>query len=383
MKRVPFRDIRAENAAFRDELVAATTTVVDEGAFVLGEQCALFEAEWAAYCATAHAVGVGSGLAALELILRAYDLGPGDEVLVPAYTFIATWLAVSATGATPVPVDVDRRTGNIDPGATLAAVGPRTAAVIAVHLFGTPAPMAELRRVADRHGLLLIEDAAQAHGATYHGRRCGSLADAAAFSFYPTKNLGALGDGGAVTTDSTAVAQRVRRLRNYGMSTRYEHQERGTNSRLDEIQAAMLRVKLRRLDTLNRARRMVAARYLALLADSAIQLPPQPDDSDPVWHIFNIRHRERDRIRSALHRDGIDTRVYYPEPPHESRAYRAARPWPELPVAGELARTSLALPCHPHAADTAPRVAASVRAALTANGRGTGGSDVAAVEGVA
>ncbi|KOX30116.1 erythromycin biosynthesis sensory transduction protein eryC1 [Saccharothrix sp. NRRL B-16348] len=362
---VAFRDLVAEHATIRDEVVAAVTRVVDAGAFVLGPELEAFEREWADYCGTSHAVGVGSGLSAIELILRAHDVGPGDEVVVPAYTFIATWLAVSAVGAVPVPVDVDPGAGNIDPAAVERAIGPRTVAIIAVHLFGTPAPMTQLRHIADRRSLLLVEDAAQAHGAEYRGRKCGSLADAAAFSFYPTKNLGALGDGGVVNTDSATVADRVRSLRNYGSTTRYRHDETATNSRLDEIQAAVLRVKLRHLDAANAERRQVASAYLDLLRADGVRLPvaPPPDEARPSWHIFTLRSDRRDHLRARLGQDGIGTQVYYPVPPHRTAAYREFAAL-DLPVATDLARTSLALPCRPGVLPHVPAVAASLRNAM-------------------
>jgi dTDP-3-amino-3,4,6-trideoxy-alpha-D-glucose transaminase len=357
---VPFRDLTRETADFTTEMSDAVLRVVRSGRYVLDREVEGFEQEWAAYCGTAHAIGVGSGLAAIELLLRAHGIGPGDEVLVPAFTFIGTWLGVSAAGATPVPVDVDHRTYNMDPAAAAAAVTARTSAVLAVHLFGLPAPMDELRAVADRHGLALFEDAAQAHGARYHGRRTGGLGDGAAFSLYPTKNLGALGDGGIVTTGSPEIAARIRRFRNYGMSRAYVHDEPGTNSRLDEIQAAVLRVKLRHLDRMNAVRQRVAADYLSMLS-GPVALPAEPAASDPVWHIFSVRTPVRDELRHRLAAAGIETAVYYENLPHRSGAYRKAAPWPDLPVSERLAVTALALPCHPAAAAAPPLVASVLR----------------------
>jgi dTDP-4-amino-4,6-dideoxygalactose transaminase len=258
--RVPFLDLKAAHAELRAELDAAYARVMDSGWFVLGDELAAFEAEFAAYCGARHCVGVGNGLDALHLILRAMQIGPGDEVIVPANTYIATWLAVSYAGAAPVPVEPDPRTFNLDPARVEAAVTPRTKAVMPVHLYGQPADVDAVREVAARHGLRVIEDAAQAQGARYRGRAAGSLADAAGFSFYPGKNLGAAGDAGAVTTDDDALAAELRRLRNYGSPAKYQHDVKGFNSRLDELQAAVLRVKLRRLDEWN-ARRAAVATY--------------------------------------------------------------------------------------------------------------------------
>jgi dTDP-4-amino-4,6-dideoxygalactose transaminase len=256
--KVPFLDLKSINGERREALLEALARVVDSGRYILGAETEAFEREFADYCGVKHCVGVGNGLDALELMLRAYGVGPGDEVIVPANTFIATWLAVTGVGATPVPVDPAQSTFNVDPQRVERAVSARTRAIIAVHLYGYPAPMNELREIAQRRGVRLLEDAAQAHGARYHGRRAGALGDAAGFSFYPAKNLGALGDAGAVTTDDDVLAAALRKLRNYGSGEKYVHEVAGVNSRLDEIQAAILRVKLRGLDADN-ARRAVAA----------------------------------------------------------------------------------------------------------------------------
>jgi dTDP-4-amino-4,6-dideoxygalactose transaminase len=366
MTPVRFLDLAWEQRSLRNELMQRMGDVVDAGRFVLGAQCEAFEAEWAEYCGVAHAVGVGSGLSAIELLLRAHGVGPGDEVLVPSYTFIATWLAVVGAGATVAPVDVDPDTGNIDPGAVEAAVTPRTAAIIAVHLFGVPAPMEELQRVARRHSLLLLEDAAQAHGARFRGRRCGGLADGGAFSFYPTKNLGALGDAGAVTTDAADVAAVVRSLRNYGTDRLQRRQLAGTNSRLDELQAAVLRVKLRHLDRWNASRRAIAAVYTEILRDTLAVVPQPPGEVDPSWHIYSIRHRDRDRIRRHLAREGIETKVYYRRLPHEGSPFIDQGPWGPFPVASALGETSFALPCHPSVESMSRSIAERVQAKVTA-----------------
>ena len=360
-------DLAALHAELRPELDAAWTTVMDRGSFVMGEECSAFEQEFAAYCGVTHAVGVGNGLDALRLSLAALGVGPGDEVIVPGHTFIATWLAVDAVGATPVAADVLPDCPQLDPAAVEAAVTPRTAAIIAVHLYGSPAPMRALRTIADQHGLALVEDAAQAHGARLHGCRAGSLGDIAAFSFYPGKNLGALGDGGAVTTDDPALANRERSLRNYGSREKYEHLERGGNSRLDEIQAAMLRVKLRYLDTGNAHRRSVSDRYRTLLADVPGVTPiAHVDGAEPVDHLFVIRTQRRDALAAALAEAGVETGVHYPTPPHLTGAYVADFGHLHLPETVRWAGEVLSLPTGPTLALSAVDVVAeAVRAAVS------------------
>lgn len=365
---VPFLDLRAAHAEIADECAAAYRRVTTSGRYLLGPELAGFEAEFAAYCGVRHAVGVGSGLDALTLLLRALDVGPGDEVIVPAHTFIATWLAVSALGARPVPVEPDQRSANLDPDLVAAAVTPRTRVIVAVHLYGQPAEMDALGEVARRHGLALVEDAAQAHGARYRGRRAGALSLAAAFSFYPGKNLGAFGDGGAVVTDDPDLAERVRLLRNYGSPTKYEHRIRGTNSRLDEIQAALLRVKLRRLDRWNAHRQTLARHYLAGLANvDDVVSPCPPEHVDPVWHLFVIRHPRRDELKTRLAAAGVETLIHYPVPVHLSDAY-ADHGWRrgDLPGAESFADQVLSLPIGPHlSVDAADEV---LRAVVTAAG---------------
>lgn len=366
MSFIPYRDLLAEMAPLADEIDQAVYSVLRRNRFILGPELESFEKEWSTYCGVRHAIGVGSGLSAIEILLKAYGIGPGDEVIVPAYTFIGTWLGVTSVGAIPVAVDVDKRTSNIDPGAAEAAVTNRTAAILLVHLFGCPAPVASLREVAARYGILLLEDACQAHGASVGKKRCGSLADGAAFSFYPTKNLGALGDAGAVTVDSDEIASKVRTLRNYGFGPGNRIIETGTNSRLDEIQAAVLRVKLRHLDANNEIRRKVAFSYLHALEGTDFTVPETPNDAEPVWHIFSIRHPDRDAVRTGLKRHGVETRVYYGEPPHESRIYAQIIKSRKLPITNELAETSLALPCHPAMCDRAPFIVRSLLA-ITGN----------------
>lgn len=347
---VPFLDLTAAHRELQDELDAAWRRVMTAGRYVLGPELEAFEAEFAAYCEARHCVGVDNGLDALHLILRAMEIGPGDEVIVPAHTFIATWLAVSYAGATPVPVEPDEKTYDIDPSRLAAAITPRTRAVIAVHLYGQPADMDAIHAVADRQGLLVIEDAAQAHGARYKGRRVGSLGHAAGFSFYPAKNLGALGDGGAVVTDDALLAERVRVLRNYGSPIKYRHDVQGFNSRLDELQAALLRVKLARLDEWNARRREAAAIYLRALEGAAgLVLPHVPEWAEPVWHLFVVRHPRRDDLQRHLTEAGVGTIIHYPIAPHLSGAY-AGGGWRAgaFPVAERLAREVLSLPMGPH-----------------------------------
>jgi dTDP-4-amino-4,6-dideoxygalactose transaminase len=349
---IPFLDLRAATAELRAELDEASARVLDSGWFVLGPEVEAFEADWAAFTGAAHPVGVGTGLDALELALRAFDIGPGDEVIVPAHTFIATWLAVDRAGATPVPVEPGPSTMTLDPARLEAAISSRTRAVIPVHLYGRPADMDPIMAVAARHGLTVIEDAAQAHGARYRDRPAGSLGHAAAWSFYPAKNLGALGDAGAVTTSDPAIADRVRRLRNYGSRTKYVHEELGTNSRLDELQAALLRVKLRHLDAWNARRAAVAVRYGELLADLSLGLPPASDaEAASSWHLYVVRSAARDALAAGLREAGVETLIHYPRPPHRQAAYAGRGPWPDLPIADELCDQVLSLPMGPHLPD--------------------------------
>jgi dTDP-3-amino-3,4,6-trideoxy-alpha-D-glucose transaminase len=347
--RIPFVDLRAAQEELGGELELAIDRVLESARYLLGPELESFEREFAAFCGVRHCVGVGSGLAALELTLRAAGIGPGDEVIVPAYTWVATWLAVSAVGATPVGVDVLEKTYNIDPAAAEAAVGERTSAIVPVHLRGEPADMEAIVAIADRNDLFVIEDAAQAHGARYRGRRAGSLGDAGAFSFYPAKNLGALGDGGAVTTNDDQLAAKLRLLRNYGMRNRYEIELAGGNSRLAELQAAALRVKLPRLEDWNIARAAHAEAYLGAFAGATdIGLPRTPPQAEPVWHLFMLTHPDRDACRAGLKARGIESLVHYPVLPHLSGPFGegAWRPG-SFPVAERLATSSLSLPLYP------------------------------------
>lgn len=366
---VPFLSLRDVNARLADELKAAAARVIDSGWYVLGEEVAAFEREFAAYCGVRHAVGVGNGLDALSLILRAYlslgVLAEGDEVIVPANTFIASFLAVTANRLVPVPVEPDAATFNIDPAGVERAIGPRTRAIMAVHLYGQLADMPALSALAKARGLLLIEDAAQAHGAALGGRRAGSLGDAAGFSFFPTKNLGALGDGGAVVTDDDALATRVAALRNYGSTSKYRHAFAGVNSRLDELQAAMLRVKLRHLDPDVAWRRRVALRYRQQIAHPAIHLPAASDEAAHAWHLFVVRSPQRDALQRHLQAHGVQAQVHYPVPPHRQPAYGT---WREvaLPLTERLHREVLSLPIGPTLPDEA--VAQVIRACQSFGG---------------
>jgi dTDP-4-amino-4,6-dideoxygalactose transaminase len=366
--RIPFLDVPAAYAELRDELDEAARRVMASGQFILGPEVTAFEEEFAAYCGTRHAIGVGSGLDALRLILLGYGVGPGDEVLVPSNTFIATWLAVSQTGATPVPVEPDPATHNVTAAAVEEALTPSTKAIMPVHLYGQPADMDGLAALGRERGIPVIEDAAQAQGARYRGRRAGGLSDAAGFSFYPGKNLGALGDAGAVTTDDDALAERVRMLRNYGSKVKYHHDLAGMNSRLDSLQAAFLRVKLRRLDEWNERRIAVAERYLDRLGGAEeVVLPEVAEWAEPVWHLFVLRHPRRDELQERLREAGVDTIIHYPIPPHLTGAYAAGFGPGDLPVAEQLAGEVLSLPMGPHLPlGDADRVAAAVREAVGA-----------------
>ena len=350
MKSVPFLDLGAVNGLIRDELDAAFRRVLDSGWFIMGPELEAFEAEFAEYSGVKHCIGVGNGLEALHLLLRAYGVGPGDEVIVPSNTFIATWLAVSECGATPVAVEPNPLTHNIEAAAIEQAITPRTKAIMPVHLYGQPADMDPINALAGKHGLVVIEDAAQAQGALYKGRRAGSLGSAAGTSFYPGKNLGALGDGGAVLTSDDKIADEVRRLRNYGSQVKYQHDVAGYNSRLDELQAAFLRVKLSVLDGWNDRRREIASRYTRLLEGKGFELPFVPEYADPVWHLFVIRHARRDALRDHLAQHGVNTVIHYPIPPHRQACY-AAYADQQFPLAEQLAAEVLSLPMSPVMSD--------------------------------
>lgn len=343
-------DLARLHAPMADRLEAAMADVLASGTFILGPRCDRFEESWASASGARHAVGTSSGLAALTVALRGLGVGTGDEVIVPSNTFIATWLAVTAVGATPVPVEPDAATHLMEPAAAAAAIGPRTAAILPVHLYGAAADADGFEEVARRHGLALLFDAAQAHGATWRGAPLGGRGSATAWSFYPGKNLGALGDAGAVTTDDPALAARVRSLRDYGRTSHDEFAECGHNERLDELQAAVLDAKLERLAAWQERREHVAARYLAELAGTDLLLPVVPPGSGHAWHQFVVRTTRRDRVRTALAADGVETGIHYRIPPHRQPAYAGAGLGP-FPVADLLADEVLSLPVAPHLSD--------------------------------
>ncbi len=370
MEKIPFYDLSGAIREIRAELINAAESVVDGGHYILGGHLEHFEAEFAAFCGVRHAIGVGNGLDAITLILRALDIGPGDEVIVPGHTFIATWLAVSQCGATPVPVDIDLTTFNIAPALVRAAITPQTKAIIAVHLYGRAAEMTELSCIARQAGLALLEDSAQAHGASHCGRTTGGLGIAAAFSFYPSKNLGALGDGGAITTNEDVLAERIRKIRNYGSNVKYRHDEYGINSRLDDIQAAFLTAKLKLLTTKTERRRELARRYDANLSDLKGIVTPEVD-TEAVWHLYVIRSRERDRLQQGLADLGVGTLVHYPRPPHLQPLYYESHGENELPESVRAADEVLSLPLWPEMDDAqVDQVAARLRQVAYAIGLG-------------
>lgn len=361
--KVPFLELGAAVAELRGEIDTAIARVLDSGWYLLGGELEAFEREWAAFTEARHAVGLANGLEALHLALRACDVGPGDEVLVPSNTYIATWLAVTHAGATPVPVEPDEATCLLDPALLEAAITPRTKAIMPVHLYGLACDLDPILAIARRHGLRVIEDAAQCHGARYHGRRIGAHGDLVAWSFYPSKNLGALSDAGAVSTDDAALADRLRVLRNYGSRVRYVNDEVGYNSRLEELQAAILRVKLRHLDEWNARRQRLATRYLEALAGLPLTLPVQPAGYEHVWHLFTVRHPQRDELRRRLEAAGVGTQIHYPIPPHRQQAYAAlGYQAGAFPRAERIHAQILSLPIGPHLSEAAQdRVIAAVR----------------------
>ena len=347
---VPFVDLAVQHAALDEEVNAEIAAVLRRTDFILGQSVAAFEEEFADYSSTQYAVGVDSGTSALELALRAYDVGPGDEVITAANTFIATALAISYVGATPVLVDIDPQTYMIDPSLIEQAITPNTKVIIPVHLYGQPADMEPILAIAKRHGLIVIEDACQAHGAKYNGVRVGSLGDAAAFSFYPAKNLGAYGDGGMVVTNDAKIDHALRMLRNYGQSEKYRHEIRGYNRRLDTVQAAILRVKLRRLDGWNALRRRHASQYHEQLSvmGSFVELPTVADYAESVYHLYVVRVAERDDLMSYLSELGIQTGIHYPVPIHLQPAYQdLGYGKGQFPVAEGHADQIVSLPMYP------------------------------------
>lgn len=346
---VPFLSLAAAYEELQSEIESAVLASMRTGWYILGPEVEAIEADFATYCEASHCIGVANGLDALHLALRAMDVGPGDEVIVPSNTYIATWLAVSQCGATPVPVEPDEATYNIDPGLIEAAITPRTKVILPVHLYGQPADLDPILAIARRHGLKVLEDAAQAHGARYKGKRIGGHGDAVAWSFYPGKNLGALGDGGAVTTNDPEMADRVRVLRNYGSRVKYVNDVQGYNSRLDPIQAAVLGVKLRHLDNWNDRRKVLARRYSEALAGSQYDLPHVPKWADPVWHLYVIRTPRRDALQGFLTERGVGTLVHYPIPPHLQQAFaELSHERGDFPISEAMADEVLSLPLGPH-----------------------------------
>ena len=362
---VPFLDLGAAYRELRADIDAAIARVLASGWYVLGPEVEAFEAEWAAFCGARHAVGVANGLDALTLALRALDIGPGDEVVVPSNTYIATWLAVSALGARPVPVEPDPATHNIDPARIADALSPATRAILPVHLYGQPVDLDPILALARSHGLAVVEDAAQAHGARYKGARIGAHGDVVCWSFYPGKNLGALGDAGAVTTNRAEIAERIRMLRNYGSREKYVNEVQGANSRLDPLQAAVLRAKLPYLEAWTTRRRSIAAAYAQGLADAGLVLPHVPDWAEPVWHLYVVGSLARDALQRKLATACVATLIHYPIPPHMQSAYADLGLPPEaLPLARRLAGEVLSLPIGPHLSrGDAARVVAAVREA--------------------
>lgn len=364
---IPFLDLKAINLRHREEFHACLERVLESGWLVLGRENEAFEAEFARYCGTEYCIGVANGLEALHLVLRAWNIGPGDEVIVPSNTYIATWLAVSETGATPIPVEPDAQTFNLDPAKVEAAITTRTRAILPVHLYGQTARMDVIMEIAGRRGIKVLEDAAQAHGAALYGRRAGALGDAAAFSFYPGKNLGALGDAGAVTTSDRTLAEKLRVLRNYGSRVKYHNEVRGHNSRLDELQAAFLRAKLPSLDSDNARRNEIAAVYTSGLDDlDDLMLPEVAPGCDSVWHLYVVRHVRRDALQESLQRIGVGTLIHYPIPPHLQPAYMSLKlPAGTYPLSEAIHRECLSLPMGPTMTDEeASQVVEAVRAAV-------------------
>jgi dTDP-4-amino-4,6-dideoxygalactose transaminase len=365
---IPFLDLGAAYRELQTEIGEAVSRSLASGYYIGGPEVEAFEGEFAAYCEAAHAVGVANGLDALHLALRAMEVGPGDEVIVPSNTYIATWLAVSQCGATPVPVEPDVRTCNIDPARIESAITPRTKVILPVHLYGQAADMDPILAIARKHGLRVLEDAAQAHGARYKGKRLGAHGDAVAWSFYPGKNLGAMGDGGAVTTNDAQLADRISVLRNYGSRVKYVNEVKGFNSRLDPLQAAVLRVKLARLDEWNARRIAIAACYQQGLSDTALRLPFVPDWTEPTWHLYVVRHARRDALQKALASAGIGTLIHYPIPPHLQSAYaELGHAQGSFPVAEKIHNEVLSLPIGPSMSlSDAEQVIQAVRTSVAA-----------------
>ncbi|MDW7748694.1 DegT/DnrJ/EryC1/StrS family aminotransferase [Halomonas sp.] len=346
---IPFLDLQAPYLDLKQPINDAVSRVLTSGWYVLGPEVEAFEAEFADYCGVDHCVGVANGLDALILALRALEVGPGDEVIVPSNTYIATWLAVSTVGATPVPVEPDPTTYNIDPTRIEAAMTSRTKVLLPVHIYGQPADLDPILALAKRYGVRVVEDAAQSHGARFKGQRIGGHGDIVCWSFYPGKNLGGMGDAGAITTHVAKLADRVAMLRNYGSREKYVHEAQGVNSRLDPLQAAVLRVKLQVLDEWTERRRAIAAVYSDALSGTNLVLPYVPKWADPAWHLYVVRSQRRDALQADLKESGIATLIHYPIPPHRQQAYAGHSVAQEvLPLADQLAGEVLSLPMGPH-----------------------------------
>lgn len=345
---VKFLDMKPMHDKIKDEIMQAVERVYDSNWYILGKEVEKFEEEFATYCGTKYCIGVGNGLEALHLILRGYGIGEGDEVIVPSNTYIATALAVSYAGAIPVFVEPDNRTYNIDPTLIESAITDKTKAIMAVHLYGQPCDMDPINEIAKKYNLKVIEDNAQSQGATYKGKKTGNLGDAAGISFYPGKNIGALGDAGAITTNDEDLANKIRTLRNYGSNKKYFNEYKGYNSRLDEMQAAVLRVKLRYLDEWNAYRKEVASNYLNKINNKNIILPYVNKDTNPVWHQFIIRTNNREDLQRYLEEQGISTMIHYPVPIHKQEAYKEYSDMiGRLPIAESIADEILSLPIYP------------------------------------
>jgi dTDP-4-amino-4,6-dideoxygalactose transaminase len=345
---IPFLDLKAPYLELKEALDEAIQRVVSSGWFIGGPEVERFEADYATYCGVDHAVGLANGLDALHLALRAMEVGAGDEVIVPSNTYIATWLAVVQSGATPVPVEPDEKTYNIDPLLIEAAITSKTKVILPVHLYGQPADLDPILEIARKYGLRVLEDGAQAHGARYKGKRLGGHGDAVAWSFYPGKNLGAMGDAGAVTTHDAELADRIKVLRNYGSRVKYVNEVQGYNSRLDPLQAAILRVKLAYLDEWNARRSMLAAQYQQGLVASGLVLPTVPEWADPVWHLYVVRHLNRDGFQKQLESLGVSTLIHYPIPPHLQGAFAGmGYKKGDFPVAERIHNEIVSLPISP------------------------------------
>jgi dTDP-4-amino-4,6-dideoxygalactose transaminase len=361
---VTFLDLAAAYRELKLEIDKAVARVLASGTYIGGPEVEAFEDEFATYCNVNYAVGVANGLDALHLTLRAMDVGPGDEVIVPSNTYIATWLAVTHCGAKPIPVEPDPVSYNIDPKRIEEKITTRTKVILPVHLYGHPADLDPILKTARRYGLRVLEDGAQAHGAYYKGKRIGAIGDAVSWSFYPGKNLGAMGDAGAVTTNDKQLADRIRLLRNYGSRIKYVHEIHGSNSRLDPIQAAVLRVKLTFLDEWNSRRKVLANRYQTELFGGNLILPKVEEWADPTWHLYVVQHPKRDELQRSLAVAGIDTLIHYPIPPHRQEAYASLNLLPEeFTIAGQLANKCLSIPIGPHISEeTATAIITAVKA---------------------